>query len=214
MTVPAVPPENTDSTTNTVDPMSYAKLGFLVLLAWLAWGAFHDEVATVPLVSDIDVAVHEFGHNLFMPFGIQFLGNTMMILGGSLVQVAFPLIFVGYFLKKQKNGFRRDVYAAMVCLWWTSINLLSVAIYCADARARVLMMINGATGQEDDSGHDWYNLLTRWHLLKKDTFIAHNMRVVAVLMCLGSLAVAAWIALNPRPKVIDDEIAAEDVAVR
>jgi hypothetical protein len=30
-------------------------------------------------------------------------------------------------------GRRRDLFAAMVCLWWAGINLLCVAIYCADS---------------------------------------------------------------------------------
>ncbi|HMI46342.1 MAG TPA: hypothetical protein VK491_09285, partial [Gemmatimonadaceae bacterium] len=73
---------------------SYARLALAVLLAWLAWGAFRDELGYVPLLGDIDLAIHEFGHMLFMPFGIPFLGRTMVILGGSLTQVAFPLLFV------------------------------------------------------------------------------------------------------------------------
>jgi hypothetical protein len=84
-----------------------------------------------------------------------------MILGGSLTQVAFPLVFFGYFWRKQDDGRRRDLFAAMVCLWWSGINLLSVAIYCADSRAGQLMLLDGQTGQESD-GHDWNNLLTRW----------------------------------------------------
>jgi hypothetical protein len=63
----------------------------------------------------------------------------------------------------------------MVCLWWAGINLLSVAIYCADSRAGQLMLLNGLTGQESDA-HDWNNLLTRWGLLQHDIGIARGMR--------------------------------------
>ncbi|MGZ3546675.1 MAG: hypothetical protein ACXU9V_16735, partial [Gemmatimonadaceae bacterium] len=136
-----------------------------------------------------------FGHMLFMPFGIQFLGNTMMILGGSLTQVAFPLVFFGYFMRKQGDGRPRDLFAAMVCLWWSGINLLSVAIYCADSRAGQLMLLDGSTGQESD-GHDWNNLLTRWGLLEHDTAIARWMRAIAWLVCVGSIIVAVWSALQ------------------
>jgi hypothetical protein len=148
-----------------------------------------------PLLSDIDLAIHEFGHMLFMPFGIQFLGSTMMILGGSLTQVAFPLVFFGYFWRKQYDGRRRDLFAAMVCLRWSGINLLSVAIYCADSRAGQLMLIDGSTGQESD-GHDWNNLLTRWGLLAHDTAIARWMRAIAFVVCVGSIIVAVWSALQ------------------
>jgi len=172
---------------------SYARLALAVVLALLAWSAFRNEYGYIPLLSDIDLAIHEFGHMLFMPFGIQFLGNTMMILGGSLTQVAFPLIFFGYFFRKQGDGRRRDLFAGMVCLWWSGITLLSVAIYCADSRAGQLMLIDGSTGQESD-GHDWNNLLTRWGLLEHDTVIARWMRAIAFLTCVASLAIAVWSA--------------------
>ena len=179
----------------------YGRLALAVVLALLAWIAFHNEYGYIPLLSDIDLAIHEFGHMLFMPFGIQFLGNTMMILGGSLTQVAFPLIFFGYFWRKQDDGRRRDLFAAMVCLWWSGINLLSVAIYCADSRAGQLMLIDGSTGQESD-GHDWNNLLTRWGLLEHDTAIARWMRAIAFVVCVGSIIVAVWSALQqPRAEV-------------
>jgi hypothetical protein len=175
---------------------SYARLALAAVLALLAWSAFHGEEGYVPFLSDIDLAVHEFGHMLFMPFGIQFLGNTMMILGGSLTQVAFPLIFFGYFLRKREDGRRLDVFAAMVCLWWSAINLLDVSIYCADSRAGELMLLDGLTGKESD-GHDWNNLLTRWGLLEHDTVIARYMRAIAWLVCVASIVVAVWSALQP-----------------
>jgi hypothetical protein len=176
----------------------YARLALAVVLAWLAWIAFHNEYGYIPLLSDIDLAIHEFGHMLFMPFGIQFLGSTMMILGGSLTQVAFPLVFFGYFMRKQGDGQRRDLFAAMGCLWWSGINLLSVAIYCADSRAGQLMLLDGLTGQESD-GHDWNNLLTRWGLLEHDTAIARWMRAIAWLVCVASIIIAIWSELQ-RPR--------------
>ncbi|MDP9201030.1 MAG: hypothetical protein M3P26_03740, partial [Gemmatimonadota bacterium] len=181
---------------------SYARLTLAAVLGLLALRAFRDELGYVPLLSDIDLAIHEFGHMLFMPFGIQFLGSTMMILGGSLTQVAFPLVFFGYFVRKQDDGRRRDLFAAMVCLWWSGINLLSVAIYCADSRAGQLMLLDGSTGQESD-GHDWNNLLTRWGLLEHDTAIARWMRMIAWLMCVGSIVIAVWSALQqPREQPV------------
>ena len=178
---------------------SYARLALAGLLALLAWSAFHSEYGDVPLVSDVSTAIHEFGHMLFMPFGIPILGHTMVILGGSLTEVVFPLLFVGYFLRKRQDGRRRDVFAAMVCLWWSAINLLSTAVYCADSRAGRLMLLDGLTGQESD-GHDWYNLLDIWGLLEQDLVIARYMRAVAWLLCVASIAVAVWSALQKPPE--------------
>ncbi|HUQ99625.1 MAG TPA: hypothetical protein VM166_09245 [Gemmatimonadaceae bacterium] len=173
----------------------YSRLAFATFLAWLSWIAFHNEYAYVPLISDVSTAIHEFGHMLFMPFGIPLLGRTMVILGGSLTEVAFPLLFVGYFLGKVEDGQRRDVFAAMVCLWWSAIGLLATAIYCADSRAGNLMLLDGLTGKESD-GHDWYNLLDGWGLLQHDTTIARWMRMIAWLMCVGSVVIAVWYALH------------------
>ena len=189
---------------------SWARLVLAGMLALLGWNAFRNEFGTVPLLSDVSLAIHEFGHMLFMPFGIPILGHTMVVLGGSLTEVAFPLLFVGYFLRKREDGRRRDVFAAMVCLWWSGINLLSVAIYCADARAGELMLLDGLQGKESD-GHDWYNLLNGWGLLEHDTQVARWMRMIAWLMCVGSILIAVWTALiqnqrrEPPPETVSLE---------
>jgi hypothetical protein len=52
------------------------------------------------------------------------------------------------------------------------------------------MLLDGLTGQESE-GHDCYNLLDRWGLLEHDTQIARWMRMIAFLMCVGSIAIAA-----------------------
>src|SRR3954453_8957608 len=182
------------STDSSRTIQSYLRLAFAALLALLTWGAFHDAYGNVPIVTDISTAIHEFGHMLFMPFGIPILGGTMVILGGSLTEVAFPLLFVAYFLRKREDGPRRDVFAAMVCLWWSAIGLLATAIYCADSRAGKLMLLDGLTGQESD-GHDWYNLLSGWGLLEHDTAIARWMRGIAGLTCMASITAALWTQL-------------------
>ena len=171
----------------------------LLTLALIPVGryAFREPEAWLPLIGDINVAVHEFGHMLFMPFGIPVLGETMVILGGSLFQVAFPLIFGGYFALSKKH---RDIHAATICLWWTSTSLLGVAVYTADARARDLTLLSGLTGKESD-GHDWYNLLSQWGVLNRDLIYAGRMRAVAALMMIASIVVGLWTAwVGSRPK--------------
>jgi hypothetical protein len=170
----------------------WARIVLTLILVPLSITTFRDRYGKVPFLGDIDLAIHEFGHMLFMPFGIPFLGRTMVILGGSLVQVVVPLLFMAYFLRNREGA--RDAHAATVCLWWSSMNLLDVSVYCADARAMVLTLISGETGQ-DSGGHDWNNLLHIWGVINKDTVIAANMRRVAVVMCLVSIVwgvAAAW----------------------
>ncbi len=163
--------------------------------------ALRDPEGWVPLISDITLAIHEFGHMLFMPFGFAFLGDTMVILGGSLLQVAFPLIFVGYFLLSKKH---RDVHAAMMCLWWAATSIANLATYVGDARARDLTLINGLTGQESD-GHDWYNLLGQWGVLSRDLVYAARLRTTAWLMLWGSTFAGFYFALFGLPKKQDPD---------
>lgn len=171
----------------------WARIAITLALIPLGLSAFRSEYGRVPLLGDIDTAIHEFGHMLFMPFGQAVLGDTMVILGGSLLQVALPLVFVGYFLFSKDH---RDVHAGTVCLWWAGTSLLSVSIYAADARARQLMLLSGATGQEDDSGHDFYNLFSQWGVLERDTLYAGRLRALAVLMCFSAIAVGLFVALQ------------------
>jgi hypothetical protein len=175
----------------------WSRILITLALVPLSWYTFHDRYGKVPFLGAIDLAIHEFGHMLFMPFGIPFLGRTMVILGGSLTQVALPLIFVAYFLRT-KDG-HRDPHAAMLCLWWSSMNLVDVAVYCADARAGVLMLVSGETGQESD-GHDWNNLLHIWNAIDKDTIIAHRMRGVAWLACVVGIGMGLMYAWKRPPE--------------
>src|SRR5947208_15834414 len=143
----------TSSISSTDSPrtiQSYLRLAFAALAAWLTWVAFHNDYGNVPIVSDVSTAIHEFGHMLFMPFGIPILGRTMVILGGSLTEVAFPLLIVGYFLRKREDGPRRDVFAAMVCLWWSAIGLVATAICCGDSRDGQARVIGGMNGRENE----------------------------------------------------------------
>ncbi len=187
------PYEHTPARDDVPTIARWARIALTLVLIPIGLSAFGN--GWIPVLSDLDLAVHEFGHRLFMPFGIMFAGRTAVILGGSLFQVVFPLIFLAYFLRPW-DGKKRDVHAAMVCLWWSAINLVNVAIYCADARAGQLMLLNGATGEDSDfEGHDWHMLLSHWHALNKDTVIAARMRGTAWLMFGAAIVIglmAAW----------------------
>src|SRR5687767_7431080 len=84
-------------------------------LAGIALGAIYVsrylstwEVAdTWTILDNIDLAIHEAGHMVFMPFG-----EFMMVLGGSLFQIIVPAVFVGYFAKQ------RQWYSAFFLLFW------------------------------------------------------------------------------------------------
>lgn len=168
------------------------------------WFTTWDESAGIGLLRGINLAIHEFGHFLFQPFGWAFFGETGVILGGSLTQVAFPLLFTGYFLFSKKH---RDLHAASVCFWWAAVNLAEVAIYANDARARELMLITGGTGQESD-GHDFYNLFAKWGVLERDTVYAMRMRAFAAFMIFVSTLIGLFGAIFPRVHPPREESAA------
>jgi len=121
----------------------------------------------------LDLAIHEFGHPAFGVFG-EFVG----FLGGTLMQLLMPAIFVAYFWR------RGDRHAAMVALWWVAQSLWNVAVYVQDARAEELPLLGGGE-------HDWNYLLGRLGLLQQDRLIGGGVRLVGILLCAWS-CIMGW----------------------
>lgn len=126
----------------------------------------------VPLLDHVNLAFHEAGHPIF---GI--LGERLGLYGGTLGQLAVPLLVAGSF------WVRRDAIGVAVASWWFFENLLNVARYVADARAQLLPLVGGGE-------HDWWNILMRWGVPGWDTRIAAVFKTVAWI---GMLASAAWL---------------------
>jgi hypothetical protein len=125
--------------------------------------------------------IHEFGHVLFRPFG-----EFMTLLGGSLTQVAMPLVFGGVFLVKN-----RDPYSAAVMLWWAAVSLMDVAPYIYDAYKPQHVLLSGRTG--DDGAHDFIDVLGDLGLLSRAQPIGRGTHAFALLMMIAALAWAAYI---------------------
>ena len=121
----------------------------------------------------LDLAIHEFGHPAFGVFG-EFVG----FLGGTLMQLLMPAIFVAYFWR------RGDRHAAMVGLWWVAQSLWNVAVYVQDARAEELPLLGGGE-------HDWNYLLGRLGLLQQDRLIGGGVRLMGILLCAWS-CIMGW----------------------
>jgi len=114
----------------------------------------------------VDLAIHEAGHPLFGVFG-EFVG----FLGGTLMQLLMPSLFVWYFTR------RGDRHAATVALWWVAQNLWNVSVYVKDARAEELPLVGGGE-------HDWNYLLGRLGLLGQDRLLGEAVRFAGVLLYL------------------------------
>ncbi len=153
-----------------------------IILLWIAWIAYRymtdysypaNRIANI--FNAIDFGIHELGHFLFI-----FFGEFMAILGGSLLQVIFPIVWMFALAAK------RWYFAASMCVVWVGLNLYDVAAYAADARERTLPLATLAT--DYDSAHDWYQILSRTNLLESDKAIAGGMRLAgAVLIITGLL---------------------------
>lgn len=180
-------------------------MALTLMLVPLGLSAFRSDEGWIPILSDINLAIHEFGHLLFIPFG-----ETGVIMGGSLTQIALPLVFVGYFLWGKRE--HRDRHAAMVCLWWTAINLVSVAVYMADARAGKLMLITGSTGEDDPGTHDFYMLFAKWGVLNRDTIYAGRLEALAALVFGASVIGGLWAAYNRPPTTAAGSLPDENAA--
>jgi len=127
------------------------------------------------LLDDVNLAIHEAGHVFFRP-----LGDTLVVLGGSLLQVIVPLAFVVYFLR------RRETFSASVVTAWLGASLGNLALYIADARAQELPLLGG-----ENAIHDWWYLLTEWDLLPHDLAIARWVRLAGAFSFVAAVIGAA-----------------------
>ena len=81
----------------------------------------------------INLAFHEAGHVIF-----RVLGNFMMVLGGSLMQLLIPAAVMVAFVFKHDNSF-----GGAVALWWLGQSAMDLAPYIYDARSGQLLLIGG-----------------------------------------------------------------------
>lgn len=129
----------------------------------------------------ITLAVHEAGHLLFMPFG-----RTLMLLGGSIVQLLVPAVAAAYLLLRQ-----RDWFGATVGLSWLSFSSFELATYVGDANKGQLPLV----GLGDNVIHDWDALLTQWHLLNQCDTLATLTRLGGGVLGACSTGFGAWLLL-------------------
>lgn len=153
------------------------------LIAWLLFYAaflLHAVTSTSHfLVIDfVNLVVHEGGHLLF-----SYLGETMTVWGGTLLQWLVPLLLAIYFFSQ------RHTTAFVFSLFFFFENWLYTAVYMADARAQALPLVSVGGGDGDPGEHDWFNIFSRMGVLEHDTAIAAWVRFGGWL---GMLSVLAW----------------------
>ena len=162
---------------------NFSKLIFAVLLTiyffWIAYdprqGSFLDLV---------DLPIHETGHLIFRLFG-----EFMMVAGGSLFQVIFPAVFVGYFV------WQRSYYSAAIVLFWVGQSILNVWVYASDAVVMQLVLTSGFTGSEGGF-HDWNYLLTATGLINSTKAVAGIIRFLGTVTIITAGAAAIYFSAS------------------
>ncbi|WP_309572401.1 hypothetical protein [Deinococcus sp.] len=128
------------------------------------------------LLDSVNLVFHEAGH---VVFGL--LGETIMLLGGSVMQVVVPLACAGAFL------LRRDRYAAGIVTLWAGQSLMSVAAYVRDAPTRNLDLITG-----DPDTHDWWQLLGAANALSAAAPLGNAIAFLAFAALVIGVLLAVW----------------------
>lgn len=149
----------------------------------LAWAALASESGWIPLLDGVNLVFHEAGHPIFGILGWE----PLTILGGTLMQLAVPLLAAGSF------WLRREATGTAFAGFWCFENLLNIARYVGDARAQVLPLVGGGE-------HDWADLLGRWGLLAQDAALAQGLRAVGWLGMAACLGWLAWRWQRSRPQ--------------
>lgn len=124
------------------------------------------------ILDDANLMFHEAGHPL-----IGFFSSHLSVYGGTFSQLLFPVICILKFFKT-----RSTTSYAFSFLWFFE-NLFNIARYMGDARAQQLPLVGGGN-------HDWTEILTRWHLLDRDTWLAANLKNFSII---GILIICYWI---------------------
>lgn len=121
---------------------------------------------------------------MFIPFGY-----LLTILGGSLLQVLVPVIFIGYFFWKQQP------FSASVLGYWLAINFFNVSVYAGDALTRKLPLLTG-----DVDTHDWNQILFTLGLLRQTDLIADIILGLGVFVLFVSFAATIYFSVQSRGK--------------
>ena len=131
----------------------------------------------------INLAFHEAGHVIF-----RVLGNFMMVLGGSLMQLLVPAAVMVAFVFKHDNSF-----GGAVALWWLGQSAMDLAPYIYDARSGQLLLIGGFIGREQPGSHDWTNLLGRLGMLDYGHALGTLTNFLGMFVMVLALAWAGYV---------------------
>lgn len=130
----------------------------------------------------VNLLVHEAGH---VAFGL--FGELPGVLGGTLLQLLFPLLFVHYFWNRGQR------FEASLCGVWLGESGMYTARYIADAQALELPLLGGGF-------HDWNWLLSRAGLLEWSNelgLLVHMLFSIVAMLSVWKMAREAFAPGGP-----------------
>ncbi|MBA2683658.1 MAG: hypothetical protein H0U66_04100 [Gemmatimonadaceae bacterium] len=150
----------------------------LAYLVYIAVRSLNDyEYWTI--FAGLTLGVHEGGHILFSP-----LGELLEVAGGSITQVAVPLVVAYAFLRQ------REYFGIAVALAWLSMSLTNLATYVGDARNQDLPLVSMGSGGPI---HDWHYLLARYAMLGDARALARFTTFLSLLSIAAAIVLGAWL---------------------
>ncbi len=116
----------------------------------------------------INLLIHEGGHGVFKIFG-----KFIYTLGGTLMQLIIPSMFIIYYWIKKK------IFVTQIFLVWLGENLMNISVYAEDARVQKLPLLGG-----NKVYHDWTWLLSQTGMLEQDQLVGKIFYGTGILIFL------------------------------
>ena len=156
----------------------------LPLLAYLVYAGVRHLIDPMyrSWFAGLTLVLHEMGHLFFSAFG-----QTLMLLGGSITQLAVPALVAVYLL-----FFQRDWFGLVVGVSWLCFSTFELATYVDDANKNQLALV----GFGDKVLHDWDRLLTQWHLLNHCGTFAFILRALATVTMFAAFGFGGWLLVR------------------
>ena len=155
-----------------------AAMAWAVFYLWFLYYAATNTTGFL-FIDSANLVVHEGGHLLF-----RYLGETMCLWGGTILQWAVPMLLAAYFFSLRQTA------SFAFCLFFFFENWLYTATYMADARALELPLVT--TGDPEFAKHDWNTIFTSLGVLPYDTVIASVVHFGGWCGMIGTVGWLIW----------------------
>ena len=136
------------------------------------------------IIDHVNLLFHEGGHGVFSLFG-----KFIYTLGGSLMQIIIPCLFIFYFYSHEQR------IGVQISLIYLAQNLMNIGVYAADARVQRLPLLGG-----NKVYHDWTYLLGKVGLLEYDQAVGTLFYIIAIILII--LALILPLVMKDYKKVI------------